>query len=91
MSAKDQTKKLSLGFSDNVSVFLNNKILFDGTLNHNRYEMTMFVDKGEGIYLNLIKGKNELVLALSEFQGGFGGWGFEAVLDNVNDIKFFLE
>lgn len=87
-SERRQRRKLSLGFSDNITVFLNGTLLYEGRLSHNRYEMTLFRDKEEGVFLDLNKGKNEIVLALSEFQGGFGGWGFQACLDDPTNITF---
>ncbi len=75
-SDRDQVKKLGIGYSDDVSVFLNGKILFRGRSAQN------FRDPGflgivnvedDAVYLPLKKGRNELVLAVSELGGG---WGF---------------
>jgi hypothetical protein len=72
----DQVKKLYIGYSDDVSVFLNGKILFRGRSAQN------FRDPGflgivnlenDAVYLPLRKGSNELMLAVSELGGG---WGF---------------
>lgn len=69
-------KRLSIGYSDDVSVFLNGRILFRGRSAQN------FRDPGflgivnlenDVLYLPLRKGPNELVLAVSELGGG---WGF---------------
>lgn len=71
-----EVKKLCLGYSDEVSVFLNGRILFRGR------SAQAFRDPGflgivdaenDAIYLPLQKGRNELVLAVSELGGG---WGF---------------
>jgi hypothetical protein len=79
-SDREQVKKLSLGYSDEVSVFLNGRILFRGR------SAQAFRDPGflgimrpedDAIYLPLRKGNNELVLAVSELGGG---WGFIAQL-----------
>jgi hypothetical protein len=76
MSDKAEVKRLALGYSDDVSVFLNGKILYRGR------SAQSFRDPGflgivsadnDAVYLPLKKGKNELVLALSELGGG---WGF---------------
>jgi len=84
-SDRDQVKKLSLGYSDDVSVFLNGKILFRGR------SAQAFRDPGflgimstddDAVYLALKKGKNELMLALSELGGG---WGFVCRLSDVDD------
>ena len=75
-SDRDQVKKLSLGYSDDVSVFLNGRILYRGR------SAQYFRDPGflgimnpenDAIYLPLRKGHNELILAVSEIGGG---WGF---------------
>jgi hypothetical protein len=75
-SDRDQVKKLYLGYSDDVSVFLNEKILYRGR------SAQYFRDPGflgivnpenDAIYLPLRKGHNELILAVSEIGGG---WGF---------------
>jgi hypothetical protein len=75
-SDRDQLKKLYLGYSDDVSVFLNGKILYRGR------SAQYFRDPGflgivnpenDAIYLPLRKGQNELILAVSEIGGG---WGF---------------
>jgi hypothetical protein len=80
-SERDEVRKLSLGYSDEVSVFLNGRILYRGR------SAQSFRDPGflgivsaddDAVYLPLRKGSNELVLAVSELGGG---WGFVARLD----------
>lgn len=75
-SDSDRVKKLYIGYSDEVSVFLNGKILFRGR------SAQYFRDPGflgimnpenDAVYLPLKKGSNELMLAVSEIGGG---WGF---------------
>jgi len=75
-SERDQVKKLYIGYSDDVSVFLNGKILYRGR------SAQYFRDPGflgivnpenDAVYLPLKKGHNELILAVSEIGGG---WGF---------------
>jgi len=77
---RDEVRKLYLGYSDEVSVFLNGHILYRGR------SAQSFRDPGflgivsaddDALYLPLRKGANELVLALSELGGG---WGFVARL-----------
>ncbi|HEX3233092.1 MAG TPA: hypothetical protein VHR41_02770 [Gemmatimonadales bacterium] len=77
---RDEVRKLYLGYSDEVSVFLNGRILYRGR------SAQGFRDPGflgivsaddDALYLPLRKGPNELVLALSELGGG---WGFVAKL-----------
>jgi len=69
-------KKLYIGYSDDVGLFLNGKILFRGR------SAQYFRDPGfpgivnpedDAVYLPLKKRSNELMLAVSELGGG---WGF---------------
>jgi len=86
-SDRDQTKKLEIGYSDEVSVFLNDKILYRGR------SAQAFRDPGflgimnpenDAVYLPLKKGRNELMLAVSELGGG---WGFICRLAEVGAVK----
>jgi hypothetical protein len=76
VSDRDQVKKLAIGYSDDVSVFLNGKILYRGrsaqSFRDPRF-LGIVSPENDAVYLPLKKGKNELVLALSELGGG---WGF---------------
>jgi hypothetical protein len=76
VSDRDQVKKLSIGYSDEVSVFVNGAILYRGR------SAQYFRDPGflgivnpenDAVYIPLKKGANELMLAVSEIGGG---WGF---------------
>ncbi len=76
VSEREQVKKLYLGYSDDVSVFLNNAILFRGRSAQNFRDpgfLGIVNPENDAIYLPLKKGRNELVLAVSELGGG---WGF---------------
>lgn len=75
-SDRDQVKKLYLGYSDDVSVFLNGKILFRGRSAQNFRDpafLGIINPENDAVYLPLKKGSNELMLAVSELGGG---WGF---------------
>jgi hypothetical protein len=83
VSERDRVKKLNIGYSDDVSVFLNGRILFRGR------SAQGFRDPGflgivnlenDAVYLPLKKGANELVLAVSELGGG---WGFICRLEDM--------
>ena len=81
-SDRDQVKKLALGYSDDVSVFLNGKILFRGRSAQNFRDpgfLGIMSADNDFVYLPLQKGSNELVLAVSELGGG---WGFVGRLEN---------
>lgn len=75
-SDRDQVKKLEIGYSDEVSVFLNGKILYRGRSAQGFRDpgfLGIINPENDTLYLSLKKGSNELVLAISELGGG---WGF---------------
>jgi hypothetical protein len=72
-SDHDQTKLFEIGYSDRVVAILNNTPIYRGT---NRWRSRDYRYLGtvglfDAIYLNLKKGKNTLLMAVSE---DFGGW-----------------
>jgi hypothetical protein len=75
-SGRDQLKKLQIGYSDDVSVFLNGKILYRGRSAQSFRDpgfLGIMNPENDAVYLPLKKGSNELQLAVSELGGG---WGF---------------
>lgn len=83
VSGSEQIKKLYLGYSDDVSVFLNGKILYQGRSAQNFRDpafLGIINPENDAVYLPLKKGDNELVLAVSELGGG---WGFVCRLADV--------
>jgi len=81
-SDRDQIKKLSIGYSDEVSVFVNGKILYRGRSAQNFRDprfLGIVNPENDVIYMPLKKGHNELMLAVSELGGG---WGFICRLDD---------
>ena len=75
-SDRDQVKKLYIGYSDDVSVFLDGRILYRGRSAQNFRDpafLGIVNPENDAVYLPLKKGSNELVLAVSELGGG---WGF---------------
>jgi len=82
-SDREQVRKLSIGYSDDVSVFLNGRILYRGRSAQNFRDPAFLgiVDaENDAVYLPLQKGSNELVLAVSELGGG---WGFICRLGDI--------
>ena len=75
-SGRDQVKKLYIGYSDDVSVFLNGQILYRGR-SAQGFRAPGFLGimnpENDAVYLPLKKGGNQLLLAVSELGGG---WGF---------------
>jgi hypothetical protein len=75
-SDEAQVKKLEIGYSDDVSVFLNGQILYRGRSAQNFRDpgfLGILNPENDAVYLPLKKGANKLELAVSELGGG---WGF---------------
>ncbi len=67
--------KMNLGYSDEVSVYLNGTPLFHGASAYRQRDPSFLGIVGlfDAVYLPLKKGENELTLLLTETMGG---WGF---------------
>jgi hypothetical protein len=82
----DGVKRLRIGFSDEVSVFLNGQILFSGDqryiFNFPRQEGLIHLDQAS-VYLPLKKGDNDVRLVVSEV---FGGWGLMAQFEDPSGL-----
>ena len=75
-SDRDEVRKMFFGYSDKVVVYLNSKPLYSGNnlIGSREPGFLGIVDvNNDAVFLPLKKGDNELVLAVTEF---FGGWGF---------------
>jgi len=87
VSDRDQIKKLDIGYSDDVSLFLNDRILYRGR-SAQRFRDPGFLGivnaENDAVYLPLKKGRNELLLAVSELTGG---WGFICRFDDMIGIQ----
>ncbi len=84
-SDRDEVKKLLIGYSDDVSVFLNGNILFRGRSAQNFRDpgfLGIVNPENDAVYLPLKKGRNELTLAVSELGGG---WGFICRLEDLKN------
>lgn len=69
------TVPLELGYSDDVSVFLNGRLLFSGRFGYSNNfprRQGLITPDQASVYLPLEAGENRLVVAVSEI---FGGWG----------------
>lgn len=85
-SNKNQTKFFDFGYSDRVVVLLNGKPIYKGTNKWRTrdYRYLGTIGLFDGVYLNLKKGKNELLLAVSE---DFGGWLVTGKFKSMKDIS----
>ena len=80
---RDEVKRLDIGYSDEVVVFLNGEVLYRGRSAQNFRDpgfLGIVNAENDSVYLRMKKGSNELVLAVSELGGG---WGFVCRLAEV--------
>jgi len=72
---KDILKKYLFGYSDEVSIFLNGGILFNGNSAYQSRDPSFLGAVGlfDAVFLPLKEGENELLFICKET---FGGWGF---------------
>jgi hypothetical protein len=80
---RDEVKRLDIGYSDEVVVFLNGDVLYRGRSAQNFRDpgfLGIVNAENDSVYLRMKKGSNELVLAVSELGGG---WGFVCRLTEV--------
>jgi hypothetical protein len=85
-SESDQVKKLRLGFSDEVKVYFNDRLIYGGSdvYQSRDYRFLGTVGFYDELYLPLKKGENELWMAVTE---NFGGWGLKAMLEDMEGIR----
>ncbi len=83
ISDKDQTKLFEFGYSDRVVAILNNAPIYKGSNQYRSrdYRYLGTVGLFDAIYLNLKKGENTLLMAVSE---NFGGW---LITGKFRDLK----
>jgi hypothetical protein len=80
-SDRDQIRRMSFGYSDDIVIYLNGQPIFSG---RGRYAVREPSAQGlvnvnnDAVFLTLKKGPNEVLLAISEY---FGGWGYICRLD----------
>jgi len=86
-SESDQIKKLYFGYSDNVVIILNGKPMYSGKSGFQSRDPLFqgMIGYHDAVFLDLKKGKNELLFTVTET---FGGWGLMAKFENVAGIEF---
>jgi len=86
-SDREQIVKMALGYSDEATVFLNSKPVFTGRSAF-RFRDPGFLGimdvEDDVVYLPLKKGRNELLLGVADY---FGGWGFICRLDGATGVQ----
>jgi hypothetical protein len=85
VAAREQIQQLDFGFSDRVRVYLNGRLLYGGddTGQSRDYRFLGSIGYFDTLYLPLVQGANELVLAVAEDQGG---WGVQAKLESLAEL-----
>jgi len=86
-SAADAVKELQLGYSDEVTVFLNGRPLFSGDArySHDNPRQEGLIGPWQAtVYLPLRRGRNEVVLAVAD---AFGGWGWMGQIADRTGLK----
>jgi hypothetical protein len=81
------TRRLYLGFSDEVSVFLNGRLLVadDESYSFNQPRRQGLLSGDQlSVFLPLERGANELVLAVAD---RFGGWGLAGRLEDATGLR----
>lgn len=87
VSEREQVKRLDFGFSDRVRVYLNGRLLFRGDDGYRSRDYRFLGSIGyfDALYLPLVRGKNEIVMAVSE-DTVQGGWGIQAKLEDLAEL-----
>ena len=86
-SATAQRVRLSFGYSDDVTIFLNGRPLFSGRasfLERDGSFLGTLTFDDDAVFLDLNAGRNDLIFAVAET---FGGWGLAAKLDPSANVK----
>ena len=81
-----QQKKLTFGYSDEVTVYVNGTALYAGS---NRYQSRDFRYLGtiglfDSVFLPLEAGDNEVLFVVTE---AFGGWGIQAQFEDLQGVS----
>ncbi len=77
-AAKAGIRRIHVGFSDAAVLYSNGVPLFAGFRPAYLNDLGYMNLLGDAVYLPLKAGRNEIVLAVTEY---FGGWAFSARLD----------
>jgi sugar lactone lactonase YvrE len=74
-SDRKEFRPFAFGYSDDVSIYLNGQIVFQGISGYQSRDPSFLgiIGWNDIVYLPLEKGTNDLVLSVTET---FGGWGF---------------
>jgi len=86
ISDRKQIKRLDFGYSEIASVYVNNRVTYSGQriFRSRDYRYLGTIGYFDAVYLELKKGENEVVFAVSETSGG---WGLKARLEDMDGIS----
>ena len=86
-ASREHVRPMTLGFSDRAVVYLNGRALFrgDDTYRSRDYRFLGTIGWYDTIHLPLVRGDNELVVAVSET---FGGWGVQGRFEDLRGLTF---
>jgi len=84
-SAEGQEKILKIGYSDDIVVYLNRKLIFSGknALSYRSNDSLGVFGLNDHTNVRLNPGNNELLVAVTEYNGG---WAFECVLSSIRGL-----
>jgi hypothetical protein len=85
---RDGIWRLDFGFSDRVRLFLNRRLIYRGDDGQGSRDYRFLGSIGyyDALYLPLVRGENEIVLAVSEDHRG--GWGVQARFTDAAGLAF---
>ncbi len=88
VAEQDGVRRLDFGFSDRVRLYLNRRLLYRGDDGQGSRDYRFLGSIGyyDALYLPLVRGENELVLAVSEDHRG--GWGVQARFADSAGLEF---
>ena len=81
LAVRAETRKVRFGYSDEVQVYLNGRLLYGGQRRYRSrdYRYLGTIGLFDELYLPLEEGENDLRFAVSE---AFGGWGIVAAIES---------
>ncbi|MBW8244939.1 hypothetical protein K1F50_19185 [Muricauda oceani] len=85
-SESKQDVGMHIGFAKHLIVLLNNEVIFNKEMDMEKEEGRVFVDN-ESLNLNLLQGKNNLLMILTGDEQYQQNWGIIAKLDKLKGIQ----
>ena len=85
-SERKQVLRMDFGYNDDAMLYVNGKVVYSGQrrFRSRDYRYLGTIGYFDAAYLDLKKGENEVVFAIT---GGAGGWGLKAKLETLEGIS----